>query len=97
MRKPPGTAVALGYDGDNYLIPTVLAVGEGDLAIRLAEIAAEHGVPIRSDPALAAVLARLPMGTAIPRETWAAVARIIAYLHEVESTLTEEEMARATK
>ena len=97
MKTPPGTAIALGYDADTHPVPTVLAVGKGDLAVRLAEIAAEHGVPIRSDPALAAVLARLPVGTEIPRETWAAVARIIAYLHEVEAGLTDEEMVRARK
>jgi flagellar biosynthesis protein len=97
MTKPPGTAVALGYDGDLYAIPTVLAVGKGDLAIRLAEIAAEHGVPIRSDPALAQILARLPVGTEIPRESWAVVARIIAYLHQVEAGLSDEEMTCARK
>ncbi len=77
--NPPDLAIALNYDGK--AAPRVTATGKGDLAERIVELAREHGVPLHTDPALAGVLAEIPLGGEIPRELYLAVAEVIAFAY----------------
>ncbi|MGR9053318.1 MAG: EscU/YscU/HrcU family type III secretion system export apparatus switch protein [Gammaproteobacteria bacterium] len=72
-------AVALEYDGNNA--PKITAKGEGLTAERILEIAERHGIPLRSEPELARILARVPLGEEIPRELYVAVAEVIAFAY----------------
>lgn len=73
------SAVALQYDGRNA--PRVTAKGDDDVARRIIEIAREHGVPLREDPDLITLLAKLELGDEIPRELYVTVAHVIAWAY----------------
>jgi flagellar biosynthesis protein len=68
-------AVALAYSGEGA--PRVVAKGEGALAERIAATAAEHGVAVEENPALAAALATVDLDQEIPVELYKAVAIVI--------------------
>lgn len=72
-------AVALRYDGAGA--PRVTAKGRAEVAERIVALAREHGVPLRDDPELAAVLSRIPLGDEIPEALYRAVAEVIAFAY----------------
>jgi flagellar biosynthesis protein len=75
----PLRAIALQYDGENA--PIVTASGEGDIAEEIIRIAKEHGVPLREDMMLAALLGELELGEEIPPLLYRVVAEVIAYAY----------------
>ena len=77
---PMKKAVALQYDRERAPAPRVVASGQGEVAARILETAREAGLPIREDPDLLEVLARVPVGTEIPPELYQAVAEILAFV-----------------
>ena len=79
----PRRAVALGYDREHDAAPRVVASGRGEVAERILERAAAAGVPIESDPDLAACLAQLELGDRIPAEAFQAVATLLAFLYQL--------------
>ncbi len=72
-------AIALQYDGENA--PIVTASGEGEIAEEIIRIAREHGVPLREDIMLAALLSELELGEEIPPLLYRVIAEIIAYTY----------------
>jgi flagellar biosynthesis protein len=76
-QKPP-IAVALEYD--HQTAPRVTAVGQGDAAERMQEIARHHGVPLVENPQLAAALSRLPLDQEIPEQLYRAVAEVLSFI-----------------
>ena len=80
-RDPPATpvAVALRYDGTGA--PRVTAKGHAEVAERIVALAREHGVTLHEEAALAAVLARIPLGDEIPEALYRAVAEVIAFAY----------------
>ncbi|SMF96798.1 flagellar biosynthesis protein [Methylomagnum ishizawai] len=85
--NPPDLAIALNYDGQNA--PRVTASGKGDLAAQIIALAEAHGVPLRTDPGLAKVLAEVPLGEEIPRELYLAVAEVIAFAYYLSGKVPE--------
>jgi flagellar biosynthetic protein FlhB len=83
VTNPTHFAVALKYDGTKTA-PEVVAKGQDLLALRIREIAKEHGVPIVPDPPLARSLHKsVEVGRQIPEELFASVAQILAYVYRV--------------
>lgn len=83
VTNPTHYSVALKYDGHSAA-PQVIAKGQDLLALRIREIAAEHGVPIVPDPPLARSLhATVEVGHQIPEELFQAVAQVLAYVYRV--------------
>jgi flagellar biosynthesis protein len=80
-QNKPLKAIALQYDGENA--PIVTASGEGDIAEEIIRIAKEHGVPLREDMMLAALLSELELGEEIPPLLYRIVAEVIAYAYIV--------------
>ncbi len=78
-QNKPLKAIALQYDGENA--PIVTASGEGDIAEEIIRIAKEHGVPLREDMMLAALLSELELGEEIPPLLYRVVAEVIAYAY----------------
>jgi len=72
-------AIALRYDGQNA--PRITAKGRGQVADRILGLADEHGVPLREDPELAALLSQVPLGDEIPEALYRAVAEVIAFAY----------------
>lgn len=80
-QNKPLKAIALQYDGENA--PIVTASGEGVIAEEIIRIAKEHGVPLREDMMLAALLSELELGEEIPPLLYRVVAEVIAYAYIV--------------
>lgn len=79
--SPPKTAVALTYDRGKSLAPKVAATGKGALAERILQVAREHNVPIREDPDLVQLLAKLDLGESIPPQLYAVIAEVFAFVY----------------
>ena len=77
----PLRAVALKYDGENA--PTVTASGEGNIAEEIIRIAHEHGVPLREDAMLVALLGELELDEEIPQTLYRVIAEVIAFAYMV--------------
>jgi len=78
-------AIALEYDGENA--PTVTATGEGTIAEEIIRVAQEHGVPLREDVMLAALLSELELGEEIPPLLYRVIAEVIAYAYIVSGKM----------
>jgi len=81
----PKTAVALAYDG--IAAPILSAKGAGDIAEEIIALAKEHDIPIRAEPDLVNLLAKLKLGEEIPKELYIAVAEIIAFAYMLKGKL----------
>ena len=59
-----------------------VAKGKGIIALRIRELAAEHGVPVIPEPPLARGLyASVEIGHLIPEEFFGAVAAVLAFVY----------------
>ena len=82
--QEPKKAAAIRYspaDGDTA--PRVVASGQGFIAEEILQIAREHKIPLREDPALVNALASLDVGSTIPPELFRAVAEVIAFVYRL--------------
>lgn len=80
-------AVAIGYEPKRHDAPTVLAAGFGEIAKHILSAAREHGVHIQEDATLAPLLARVPVGSAIPEEAYQLVAELLAFLCRTDAAM----------
>jgi len=81
VTNPTHYAVALEYHRAVMTAPRVVAKGRGFVALRIRELAREHGVPIVENPPLARALhTHADVGDAIPAALFEAVAEVLAYL-----------------
>ncbi|MDR3076003.1 MAG: EscU/YscU/HrcU family type III secretion system export apparatus switch protein [Synergistaceae bacterium] len=76
-------AAALIY-GENDVVPRVAASGRGKVADRIIETAVEAEIPIVEDAALVSSLLMLELGDEIPVELYRSVAKILAFLYDVD-------------
>ncbi len=84
-RPPVRRAVALAYQRGRQRAPVVVATGRGRIAEQIIALARAHGVPIREDPALVMLLARLDVGDLIPPELYAVVAEVFAWVYRLNA------------
>ena len=77
-------AVAVKYDNQKMLAPTVVAKGEGFIARKIIERAVEADVPIVEDAALVSALISLELGEEIPAELYEVVARVLAWVYKLD-------------
>jgi flagellar biosynthesis protein len=88
----PKVAVALHYARGEGT-PTVTASGKGKLAARIVDEAVSHGVPVHADAKLVGLLAKTPVGTAIPPAAFLAVAQLLSFLSDVDRLVAEQRHA----
>lgn len=81
-------AAALKYE-HGYTAPVVTAAGMGYVADRIIERAEENNVPIVYDEELSSLLNNVDVGDAIPFELYNAVAKVIAYVMDVDKNLNK--------
>jgi flagellar biosynthetic protein FlhB len=82
VTNPTHYSVALRYDGTKVDAPEVVAKGKGHIALRIREIAREHGVPVIADPPLARGLhGSVELGQQIPEQFFGAVAALLAFVY----------------
>lgn len=82
-------AVALRYD-EGLPAPFVSAVGRGERAARLLEIARRFGVPVETAPELADKLVQIEPAMAIPEELYRPVAEIFAFIMQIDENVRHE-------
>jgi flagellar biosynthetic protein FlhB len=81
ITNPTHIAVALEYQRERMVAPTVVAMGADLMAERIKKVAREHGVPMVENVALArALYANAEVGDSIPGDLFEAVAEVLAYL-----------------
>ena len=78
-------AAAMHYDPTGPAPPEIIATGRGLMAEEIVAVAREHGVPLHQDPGLVEALAKLDIGTVIPRELYAVVAEVLAFVYTVDA------------
>jgi flagellar biosynthesis protein len=83
--RPPNRAAALRYEQGGDAAPKVVAAGAGLVADRILAAAAEAGIPVREDPALAEALARLQLDLEIPPDLYAAVAEALVWAYRLDA------------
>lgn len=83
LTNPTHVAVALKYS-PVFGAPKVVAKGSGEVARRLRELAAEHGVPqVRDIPLARALHGSCDIGQEIPPQLFTAVARVLAFVMQL--------------
>jgi flagellar biosynthesis protein FlhB len=83
VTNPTHYSVALRYDG-TAPAPQVVAKGQDLVALKIREMAADHGVPVVPDPPLARSLhASVEVGQQVPEELYEAVAQLLAFVYRV--------------
>lgn len=80
-------AVALRWAPDERAAPDVVGKGAGEVAARILELAREHGIPVREDADLLALLGGLDVGEEIPAELYEVVAQLLTYLYRLNGEL----------
>ena len=86
VTNPTHISVAIKYDSNTHNAPIVVAKGQGDIAMKIREIAKEHEIPIVEDKPLARVLNKtVEIGQQIPDSLFKAVAEILAYVYQLKS------------
>lgn len=78
-------AAALTYDPAGSEPPEIVAIGRGLSAEEIVRIAREHDVPVHQDAGLVEALAKLEVGRTIPRELYAVVAEVLAFVYAVDA------------
>jgi flagellar biosynthetic protein FlhB len=84
VTNPTHYAVALAYDSETMIAPTMLAKGADQLALRIRQVAVEFGVPIVERKLLARTLYEtVEVGHYVPERFYRAIAEILAYVYEL--------------
>jgi flagellar biosynthetic protein FlhB len=81
VMNPTHYAVALRYEPGETPAPVCVAKGVDALALRIRDLAREHGVEVVEDPPLArALYATVDVDQSIPRQHFEAVATVIGFI-----------------
>jgi flagellar biosynthetic protein FlhB len=85
VTNPTHISVALKYDGEQMVAPSVTAKGADHLALRIREIAKENDIPIVENILLARTLYKtVKVGQGVPRTLYKAVAEILAFVYKLK-------------
>lgn len=85
VTNPTHISVALKYD-ETMVAPRVIAKGADLIAMKIRELAREHGVPIVENKPLARTMFKtLKIGHSIPRELYTAVAEVLSYVYRLKN------------
>lgn len=77
-------AVALSYKFDTDTAPLVVAAGQGLTAETICRIARENQVPLYKNEGVAERLVRQELNTPIPADLYTAVAKILAFVYQLD-------------
>jgi flagellar biosynthetic protein FlhB len=90
VTNPTHFSVALKYDAEKMGAPVVVAKGRGELALKIREIAREHGVPMLEAPPLARALYKhCELEQSIPAALYTAVAEVMAYVYQLDAWMKQ--------
>lgn len=84
VTNPTHFAVALKYDSKSMGAPRVLVKGQDLIALRIRQLALQHGIPVVERPSLArALYAGVEVGQEVPPNLYRAVAEVLAYVYQL--------------
>ena len=81
---------ALKYNAKTDSAPSIVALGQGELAKKIIDTARDNHIPVIEDKPLAQMLNRLQVGDEIPEELYQVVAQVLVFI----STLDKEYVKR---
>ncbi|MNB64158.1 Flagellar biosynthetic protein FlhB [compost metagenome] len=85
ITNPTHFAVALKYDGSTMEAPQIVAKGQDFVALRIRELAKEHGIiTMENKPLARALFQRAEIGDAVPTDLFQAVAEVLAYVYKLK-------------
>ena len=85
VTNPNHISVALKYDGNNMVAPSVVAKGSEHMALKIRELAKEHNVPIVENVILARTLYQtVKVGHGVPRTLYKAVAEVLSFVYRLK-------------
>lgn len=79
-------AAALQYSPGDDRAPRIVALGKGDSAEKIIEIAKANDVPVYEDAKLAQTLSKLQVGDEIPEELYGVVAEILVFISNLDKS-----------
>ncbi len=86
ITNPTHYAVALRYDEKKMRAPIVVAKGTELVALKIREIAGEHGVPVLEAPPLARALHKsVEIGGEVPAALYVTVAQVLTYVYQLRA------------
>lgn len=85
--RPRSAAAALKYDPVGSEPPEIIAAGRGLIAEEIVKIATAHNVPLHQDAGLVEALSRLEVTDVLPRELYAVVAEVLAYVFRLDEAV----------
>lgn len=86
VTNPTHYSVALAYREGEMRAPRVVAKGQGAVALKIRELAREHGVPLLEAPPLARALHRhVELDADVPHQLYAAVAQVLAWVYQLRA------------
>ena len=89
LTNPTHYAVALKYDAASDQAPRVIAKGERLIALRIREVAIEHGIPIIENPPLTRAIYRaVPVNHEVTPALYEAVAQVLAFVYRLRHPRT---------
>jgi len=83
-------AAAISYDPAENEVPILSAFGEGHLAQKIVDVARESGVPVMREPGLTNMLSQLSVGDEIAPEMYDAVAKVLAFVSDMDKSYGEK-------
>lgn len=82
IANPTHYSIALKYVRDEDAAPVVVAKGQDLVALKIREIASEHGIPIFEDVALArSMYKQVSVDSVIPAQFYQAVAELVRIVY----------------
>ena len=88
LMNPSHYAVALKYDETTMAAPRVVAKGADLVALRISELAREHGVPVlRSPPLTRALYTHTELDAEVPARLFGAVAQVLAWVFQLREAM----------
>ena len=88
VMNPSHYAVALKYDESAMGAPRVVAKGADLVALRIRDLAREHGVPVLQSPPLArALYTHTALDAEVPARLFGAVAQVLAWVYQLREAM----------
>lgn len=84
-KKKIKEAAVLKYSPEDESAPKIVALGKGEIAERILEIAKENSVPVYENPELAHTLNAMSIGNEIPPQLYEVVAQILVFVSDLDN------------
>jgi len=91
VTNPTHFAVALEWNNETMVAPTVTAKGQDNIAFRIRDIAKDNDIPvIENKPLARGLYAAVEIGEMIPEEYWDIVSRVLAEVYRISGKMADE-------